>query len=53
MPETKLALYNAMAGNTADCNDPDAPEGAYAYYRCCMIALKEDGWHGVVGGTGG
>lgn len=52
VPETELALYNAMAGNTADCNDPDAPEGAYAYYRCCMITLKEDGWHGVVGGTG-
>ena len=42
----------AMAGNTGDCDDPDAPEGAYEYSRCCIITLKEDGWHGEVRGTG-
>lgn len=41
-----------MAGNTGDCDDPDAPEGAYEYSRCCIITLKEDGWHGEMCGTG-
>ena len=52
VPESERALGYAMAGNTGDCDDPDAPEGAYEYYRCCIITLKEDGWHGVVCGTG-
>jgi len=52
VPETEWALNMAMAGNTDNCGDPDAPEGAYEYGRCCIITLKEDGWHGEVGGTG-
>ena len=52
VPETEWALNMAMAGNTGDCGDSDAPEGAFEYYRCCIITLKEDGWHGEVGGTG-
>ena len=52
VPESERVLGYAMAGNTGDCDDPDAPEGAYEYYRCCIITLKEDGWHGVVCGTG-
>ena len=50
--ESELALGYAMAGNTGGCDDPDAPEGAYEYYRCCTITLEEDGWHGKVWGTG-
>ena len=41
----------AMAGNTGDCDDPDAPEGAYEYYCCCTITLEENGWHGEMCGT--
>ena len=52
VPESEWALGFAMAGNTGDCDDPDAPEGAYEYSRCCIITLKEDGWHGEVRGTG-
>ena len=52
VPESERALGFAMAGNTGDCDDPDAPEGAYEYYRCCIITLKEDGWHGEILGTG-
>jgi len=52
VPESERALGYAMAGNTGDCDDPDAPEGAYEYSRCCIITLKEDGWHGEVRGTG-
>ena len=52
VPESERALGFAMAGNTGDCDDPDAPEGAYEYSRCCIITLKEDGWHGEVRGTG-
>ncbi len=52
IPETQLALNSAMAGDTGGCDDPDAPEGAYAYGRCCTITLEEDGWHGKVWGTG-
>lgn len=52
VPESERALGYAMAGNTGDCDDPDAPEGAYEYYRCCIITLKEDGWHGEILGTG-
>ena len=50
--ENEQALNNSMAGNTGNCADPDAPEGAYEYYRCCVIQLEEDGWHGVMYGTG-
>lgn len=52
VPENEQALNNSMAGNTGNCTDPDAPEGAYEYYRCCAIRLEEDGWHGVMYGTG-
>ena len=52
VPESERALWYAMAGNTEDCDDPAAPEGAYEYSRCCIITLKEDGWHGEVCGTG-
>ena len=52
VPESERALGYAMAGNTGDCDDPDAPEGAYEYSRCCIITLKEDGWHGEILGTG-
>ena len=50
--ESEWALSRSMAGNTGNCDDPDAPEGAYEYSRCCIITLKEDGWHGEVRGTG-
>lgn len=52
VPETERALSMAIAGNTGECGDPDAPEGAYEYTRCCSITLEEDGWHGSVLGTG-
>ena len=52
-PESETALYYAMAGNTVECTDPSAPKGAYAFQRCCIIQLQEDGrWHGVELGTG-
>ena len=50
--ETQSALNEAMAGNTGECDDPDAPEGAYEYSRCCSISLEDDGWHGRMYGTG-
>lgn len=53
VPENEDALNYSMAGNTAECTDPDAPEGAWEYYRCCSIRLGEDGlWHGMLWGTG-
>ena len=52
VPESERALGFAMAGNTGDCDDPDAPQGAYEYSRCCSVTLKEDGWYGRVHGTG-
>lgn len=52
-PESETALHYTMAGNTAECTDPSAPKGAYAFWRCCTIQLQEDGrWHGVMLGTG-
>ena len=52
-PESETALYYAMAGNTGNCTDPSAPKGAYAFWRCCTIQLRDDGrWHGVMLGTG-
>lgn len=50
--ETQSALNEAMAGNTGGCDDPDAPEGAFEYGRCCSISLEDDGWHGRMHGTG-
>ena len=52
MAESEWALSRSMAGNTGNCDDPDAPEGAYEYSRCCIITLEEDGWHGEILGTG-
>lgn len=52
-PESETALHYTMAGNTAECTDPSAPKGAYAFWRCCTIQLGSDGlWHGVMLGTG-
>ena len=50
--ESEWALSRSMAGNTGNCDDPDAPEGAYEYSRCCIITLEENGWHGEILGTG-
>ena len=50
--ESEWALSRSMAGNTGNCDDPDAPEGAYEYYCCCTITLEENGWHGEMCGTG-
>ena len=52
VPENEDAKMWSTAGNTGDCDDPDAPEGALEYSRCCTIRLEEDGWHGYMGGTG-
>lgn len=49
--ESEWALSRSMAGNTGNCDDPDAPEGAYEYYCCCTITLEENGWHGEMCGT--
>lgn len=53
-PESETALHYAMAGNTAECTDPSAPsKGAYAFWRCCIIQLRDDGrWYGTELGTG-
>ena len=52
-PESETALQYAMAGNTAECTDPSAPKGAYAFWRCCTIQQKNDGrWYGLLLGTG-
>lgn len=51
--ENEEARLYAIAGNTTECADPDAPEGAWEYYRCCTIELGDDGlWHGTMWGTG-
>lgn len=50
--ESEWALSRSMAGNTGNSDDPDAPEGAYEYSRCCIITLEENGWHGEMCGTG-
>lgn len=53
VPGNDDARNYSMAGNTADCTDPTAPEGAMEYYRCCTVRLDEDGlWHGTMWGTG-
>ena len=52
-PESETALHYAMAGNTAECTDPSAPKGAYAFWRCCTIQQQGDGrWYGAMIGTG-
>lgn len=52
VPENDGALNWAMAGNTVPCTDPDAPQGAYQYSRCCTVRKDADGWHGQIWGTG-
>ena len=54
VPENEQALNYSMAGNTGNYtgNDPAVPTGAYEHYRCCIITLDADGWHGAVLGTG-
>lgn len=53
VPESEWALSRSMAGNTGPCEViADAPDGAYEYYRCCVIRLEDDGWHGEMWGTG-
>ena len=52
-PESETALHYTMAGNTAECTDPSAPKGAYAFWRCCTIQQQGDGrWYGAMIGTG-
>ena len=42
-----------MAGNTAEYEGNDAPEGAYQYWRCAYLRLDEDGyWRSDGAGTG-
>lgn len=54
VPENTYALNSSMAGNTGEYtgNDPSVPEGALEYLRCGYISLEEDGWHGILVGTG-
>ena len=41
-----------IAGNTADYEGDDAPEGALQWWRCGYMYLLEDGWHCDGAGTG-
>lgn len=54
VPENEQALQWSMAGNTGayEGDDPNVPKEAYEYTRCGYITLEEDGWHGVIVGTG-
>ena len=54
VPENETALAYSIAGNTGDYtgSDDSVPEGAMEYYRCGMISLEDDGWHGTIVGTG-
>lgn len=55
VPKNERALRESMAGNTDlyEGDDPNVPEEAYEYLRCCYITKGEDGlWHGDIGGTG-
>lgn len=55
VPGNERALRESMAGNTGlyEGDDPNVPEGAYEYQRCCYITKGEDGlWHGAIVGTG-
>lgn len=54
VPENEAALQWSVAGNTGSYtgSDPDVPDGAMEYTSCGYITLEEDGWHGVIVGTG-
>jgi beta-lactamase regulating signal transducer with metallopeptidase domain len=54
VPENKQALMNSMAGNTRDYDgdDPEVPDDALMYSRCCFIRQTDEGWTGQIGGTG-
>lgn len=54
VPENEAALQWSMAGNTGNYtgSDPDVPDGAMEYTSCGYITLEEDGWHGMITGTG-
>ena len=54
LPESERARNQSIAGNTApyEGNDPNVPEGALEYMRCGYISLKDDGWHGIIVGSG-
>lgn len=57
VPENEAALSWNMAGNTIPVADSDrtytdAPEGSFVYFRVCVFALQDDGWHLVSMGTG-
>ena len=54
VPENEEALAYSIAGNTGEYtgSDPAVPDGAMEYYRCGMISLEVDGWHGTIVGTG-
>ena len=54
LPESERARNQSIAGNTApyEGNDPNVPEGALEYMRCGYITLKDDGWHGIIVGSG-
>lgn len=54
VPENERARDWSMAGNTGAYTgtDPSVPQGAYEYSRCGYITLSEDGWHGILVGTG-
>ena len=41
-----------MAGNTAEYEGSDAPEGAYQYGRCAYLYRTEDGWRSDGAATG-
>lgn len=52
VPENNRALNGIMLGDTAPCEDPDAPEGARTYSRCGYMYLTEEGWRCDGVGTG-
>ena len=52
VPENGRALNGIMLGDTAPCEDPDAPEGARTYSRCGYMYLTEEGWRCDETGTG-
>lgn len=52
VPETQAALNWSMAGNTANYEGEDAPEGAFQWWRVAYLYLSEDGWRCDGTGTG-
>ncbi len=52
VPETQAALNWSMAGNTANYEGEDAPEGAFQWWRVAYLYLSEDGWRCDETGTG-